>query len=304
MPRRSSKGKGGSPKRPQNSGRVPFTRGFGESLRAQGVNAKNMRFSDQKPRAVEHQTHAGKKSKSHAGRITRPKGEWAGKGRMGERFAAKILTPENYKYEKAVWRAQRFNTPMPPAPQGETYIRTAPANPGIDFISRDGSVRIEVKGTNKTGKRHEDGTFPFIATHQGALKNYGANQFWFVTPKQLFIADGDKLREYVQRNYNVLPKRQAHHSDTVFVKLTIKKLIRAGVFATPMGNVQGWMIHRGKGEVKGGLANKMPTIKKPVPLTRAQIEREHEFEEHPYYEGRGKRQASRKRGSGFNKRRR
>jgi hypothetical protein len=142
---------------------------------------------------------------------------------------------------------------------------------GVDFISTDRSVAIEVKGTNNPLK---SGTFGDIKTINGELSNRVATHFFFVTPRQFFVCDANRLREFVRANYAGLEKFQYPREAIVRVKLEIDRMIRAGVFATPSGHVQGWdyRMRRRNGEWKlalfGPFANKVPLPVEPKIVSR------------------------------------
>lgn len=268
----------GGKRRNQQSGRVPFTNSFREQQESRGAAFKpGSRFSGQS-QPNPHDAHVGKPVRSTRGSERDSQIQNAG------RHANEI----GNSYEEIGHRL------LP------DYIRPFPRLPGVDLISRDGTNRIEVKGT-KNGENL--GTFSTIKTLNGSLMNEGATQFMFITPTHAYLCDAAKLRKFIADSYKDLKPRQISRKDKRrWVTFSILDLINAKVITTPHGDAQGWKLLPDKTGTFEHIVNRQvypPTPKKkPLPKKRKMLltpEPRLPYEGHPIREGTRRRLVSRKR---------
>lgn len=256
----------GRPQKPKNagfSGRVPFSPQFGEWASQKGIPTHNLRFGDFKPKKAMGKRNNPLIEKDKAARRDRKRKERISnkRGRFFELFFGKSVLGLGMNNSNGKTKKSRKIHSPDKMRDAFIYVgRDAENGTGMDFISNDGKVRIEIKGTHN---KENGGTFDSIKTVNGQLANKIATHFVFMTPRQMFICDANRLRDFVSKQYSQLDKFQYPNDKYVRVKLEIDRLVRAGVFATPSGHVQGWAINLRRMRLLQPLANKFPLPKPP-----------------------------------------
>ncbi len=239
MARRGSSFGGRKPQRHADRSGVmrPYSRGFVEWINAHGIQ-HNLPVSS-KPVSDPHQSHQGKPS-NHLQELRKKR------GRIGNQNGS--------NYEKLV--VGLF----------PDFIHT-PGRKGVDLISRDGTVFIEVKGTKDMV---DLGRFSKIKALNRKLMNENANMFAFVTNTHVYLCDAEKLRAFVRKHYDVLtPWKPSRGNDQRYrIRFSIRQLIDAGVLTTPVRikdgkfAVQGWEYDPITKRLKQPLANAITPVSK------------------------------------------